>query len=945
MPQRNVSQLVLRPRWAVSPHEPANTRALTVASSLTVLAGGLVAFAAIDLRPDLRVEDSGWRALFIGFLLIALHIQPRRSVAARGNMETINLDELLFVPTMCVLQPWHSIAAVAVASLAGSVAVRRSPMKSAFNIGQMTIATAAGIFVVAWLGASPAAHPSGAAVLAAMAAALAMTSVTAVVVRAMVAFATGMPVAPLLADIGHSVVPWIGAILLGAVGVIAVVAEPVSVVLMAGVVFFVQRAYAATFRELAARRLAERLQQGVGSLRSHTNPGRVRDQLVGAACDLLGAGAAQIIEGDAPLAADSLSAPLGAGRRLTVGHRQGPGTWTPQDLATLTTLAGVAGDVLRSAEAISRLRTITDSQSEGVIALDVGCRITFANPAARKMMGVPDGGDVEVPVDTVLTLRDVRRPVDLVAMVARQQITNDDDATLVSNDGAALEVAYSLTPLHVDGAHVGAVLVLRDVTERRAFDRVLEHRALHDDLTGLPNRRLLQERLELALSRSKSTGSKHGLLFLDLDRFKLVNDSYGHLAGDKLLIQIAQRLRTNLSESDSLARLSGDEFIVLLEDVPGIERVREVADSLLEVVRQPLDLNGQTIFMSASIGVVLTHSAQGREEALALADAATYAAKAAGGDCHRVSTRSSVEAARTRLDMEARLRRGLENDELLMLYQPIVATTTLQVEGAEGLVRWDAAGRGIIEPAHFIPLAEETGLIVPLGRWVLLESCRTAQAWTVAHPDLAPLRISVNLSALQFGQHRLADEVASTLETTGLAPSQLCLEITESVLMGDTVSTLVTLQTLRELGVSVAIDDFGTGYSALSYLKHFPIDVVKLDRSFIIGLEIDQVDTEIVKAVIALSEALGIRTVAEGVEEVRQMRVLARMGCSSLQGYLIARPLAPDAFIEFWLQHPTKAPPPPLVGLVTRRQDFTGSSTRSENLLAMECLGPRPVGR
>jgi EAL domain-containing protein (putative c-di-GMP-specific phosphodiesterase class I) len=261
--------------------------------------------------------------------------------------------------------------------------------------------------------------------------------------------------------------------------------------------------------------------------------------------------------------------------------------------------------------------------------------------------------------------------------------------------------------------------------------------------------------------------------------------------------------------------------------------------------------------------------------------------------------------ARTRLDLEARLRRSLRDGDFFVVYQPIVAAKTLAVVGAEALVRWADPGRGVIPPDQFIGLAEETGLIVPLGRWVLEESCRTTQEWTRLHPELPPPSISVNLSALQFGQPHLVDDVARTLRESGLAPSQLCLEITESVLMIDTPSTIATLDALRALGVRVAIDDFGTGYSALSYLKRFPIDVVKLDRSFIRGLDVDAADTEIVSAVIRLSAALGIRTVAEGVEEDAQRRLLVKMGCSLLQGFLIARPMAPEDFLAFWLQGPT----------------------------------------
>jgi diguanylate cyclase (GGDEF)-like protein/PAS domain S-box-containing protein len=884
---------------------PASPRALAIASGAVFTAGVIVAVATSFAR-QATVEDSGLRALIIAALLTALHVRPRRNLATRSNSETINLDEVFFVPVVTMLEPWQSVLVIALASIAGSIAVRRSVVKSLFNVGQLAVATTAGIWVVVALGAEPSSEPDAHAVLAGMVAALTMTATTAVVVRVMVAFATGLPVVSLLGDIGHSFVPWTGAVTLGAIGVITVVAYPLMVILVAGVVLFVHQAYAASFRELAARRLAERLQQAVGALRSHTDPSKVRADLVAAATDLLGAKTADVVTDEVPDEAGALSAALGPDRHLTVSGRQGPGGWTEQDRAILDTLAGVAGDVLRSAEAIDRLRTITDSQSEGVIALDTSGRITFANPAARQMMGVGDDA-VGLPIDSLVTLRDLRRPVDLVTMVARHQVTHDDDATLVSAEGNQLEVAYSLTPLRVEGSYTGAVLVIRDVTERRAFHKVLAHRALHDDLTDLPNRSLLQERLEHALNRSKESGSQHGLLFLDLDRFKLVNDSYGHLAGDRLLVAVAVRLRANLSAADTLARISGDEFVVLIEDVSGLDRVIQTAEHLLAVLREPHDLDGHLIYMSASMGVVLTHAGQTRDEALAAADAAAYAAKAAGRDCYRVSQKNSVQVARTRLDMEARMRRGLENEDFFVLYQPIVTADTGEVVGSEALVRWDSAGRGMIEPSHFIPLAEETGLIVPLGKWVLRDACRSTQEWTRAHPDQQPLSVSVNLSALQFSQHRLAEEVAATLDETGLAPKQLCLEITESVLMSDTPSTLKSLDALRELGVRVAIDDFGTGYSALSYLKRFPIDVVKLDRSFIRGLDIDAADTEIVSAVIRLSAALGIRTVAEGVEEEAQRRLLAQLGCTLLQGYLIARPLAASDFLAFWLRRPAPA--------------------------------------
>ena len=599
--------------------------------------------------------------------------------------------------------------------------------------------------------------------------------------------------------------------------------------------------------------------------------------------------------------ARSLTAPLTRGQLLQVADRRGTDQWDERDRATLVALAGVAGDVLRSAEVIARLRTITNSQSEGVIALDMNARITFANPAAVNMLGATDADAViGEPIQDRLMLRHRRRPIDFASMVTDQVVAQDADGTLGPPDGETIDIAYSITPLRAEGAHVGAVLVLRDVTERRAFQDELTRRALHDELTGLPNRRLLLERLDHAIARTTSSGLQHGMLFLDLDRFKLVNDSYGHLVGDKLLVQIANRLLTGLSPADSLARISGDEFVVLVEDANDIETMTRVAERLLHLLREPFNIDGHHVFMSASIGVGLTREGQRRDDILAMVDAAAYAAKAAGRNCYCVSTDASVEITRARLDLEVSLRQGLDENQLELHYQPVVTTDGGEVVGVEALVRWRSPSRGMLNPQQFVPIAEETGLIVPMGRWVLEESCRRMREWTLAHPERRPLTVSVNLSALQFAQHRLPEDVAVTLASTGLPASQLCLEITETVLMTDTSSTRATLEALHKLGVRVAIDDFGTGYSSLSYLKKFSIDVVKLDRTFIEGLVTDPVDAEIASAVIRLSAALDIRTVAEGVETDSQRRMLVQLGCPLMQGYLTSRPLPPADFATFW---------------------------------------------
>jgi diguanylate cyclase (GGDEF)-like protein/PAS domain S-box-containing protein len=781
-------------------------------------------------------------------------------------------------------------------------------------VGSLLLSGSVAITVVHLLGVEPEAKPDFPTVLAGMFAALVLTAVSALTVRGIAAYASGSPYIPMVKELSGRLIPWIGAVTLGGLAALAVGASNLSAILVVGVVLFFYRAYAASVTEQNGRLHAERLQQAIASLRTHTDPSEVREDLVAAARDLLGAEVADIVPETDADPARSTSAALLDGQRLRVDKRLGTDQWDSNDLDTLLTLAGVAGDVLRAADLIARLRTITNSQSEGVIALDMRSHLTFANPAAVRMLHRTS--DTEVlgqHIKDVLTLRYRRTPIDFANMVLNQIVAQDADATLGPPDGDTLDIAYSITPLRAEGEHVGAVLVLRDVTERRAFQDEMTRRALHDELTGLPNRRLLLERLDHALARSSTTGLQHGLLYLDLDRFKLVNDSFGHIVGDKLLLQVSQRLLSGVSAADSVARMSGDEFIVLVEDAPDMEHVTAVAERLLQVLQEPFNVDGHHIFMSASIGVGLTQENQSRDVVLAATDAAQYAAKASGRNCYRVSTDASVDETRARLDLEMSLRQGLEENELELHYQPIVTADTGRVVGAEALVRWRSPQRGILWPQQFVPVAEETGLIVPMGRWVLEDACRTVRRWTLEHPELAPLSVSVNLSALQFAQHRLAEDVAETLRSTGLPARQLCLEITETVLMSDTVGTLSTLNDLHELGVSVAIDDFGTGYSSLSYLKRFAIDVVKLDRTFIEGLVTDPVDVQIASAVIRLAEALKMSTVAEGVETDSQRQMLVQLGCPLIQGYLTSRPLPAADFVDFWTgANPAIDPSPPV---------------------------------
>ncbi|MDP9443464.1 MAG: EAL domain-containing protein, partial [Actinomycetota bacterium] len=536
-------------------------------------------------------------------------------------------------------------------------------------------------------------------------------------------------------------------------------------------------------------------------------------------------------------------------------------------------------------------------------AIDLQGRVTFANPAALAMTGYDEEREiVGYPIGHVCRVRHGLRDADLIAMIEAREVAQDVDATLVGHDGKRIEVAYSFTPLQQADSHPGAILVLRDVTERRALQDAITHRALHDELTGLPNRRLLFDRLDHAMARLNRDGGHHGVLFIDLDRFKLVNDSYGHLTGDRLLVEVATRIRECLSSADTVARFSGDEFVILLEDVDSPDEAVNVAQQILKSLEPPFGLENNSIYISGSVGVAIARPGQTRDDVLAAADTAAYSAKAAGRNCVQVSAFTDIAKARTRLVVESQLRAALDSHALTLHYQPITTTDSSAVVGVESLVRWPTGDGGLVHPEHFIPLAEETGLIGVLGRWVLEESCRTVQRWTTTHPGRPPLSLSVNVSPRQFISPDFAPEVAEVLARTGLRPTQLCLEITESVLMVDSRLTLETIEAIRNQGVRVAIDDFGVGYSSLSYLKRFPVDVVKLDRSFTAGLGHDVVDAEIVATVLRLADALGITTIAEGVETPTQRRRLHELGCPLMQGFLTARPLPADDFADFWEQ-------------------------------------------
>ena len=451
-------------------------------------------------------------------------------------------------------------------------------------------------------------------------------------------------------------------------------------------------------------------------------------------------------------------------------------------------------------------------------------------------------------------------------------------------------------PRRPDVEHKKVVDLFEDLAaiaiERKRYEARLAYQAQHDPLTDLPNRTLFLEFLQLALARTRRRHDTFAVLFFDLDRFKVVNDSLGHDAGDELLVALARRLRGVVRPGDTVARFGGDEFTVLCDDLPlasARDYATDVAERLLQTIRRPFLLDGEEQFLSASIGIALAGPGTERPEGLLRdADAAMYRAKERGKDRWELFDELMRATARERHETENALHRALERNELRVHYQPVVSLHDRSCIGAEALVRWAHPDRGLLAPAQFIDLAEETGLILPAGRWVIEEACRRSREWRMEHgPGFV---VSVNLSSRQLSNPDLVEHVRSALDDTGADAAGLCFEITENVLMDDAEATMGAITALKRLGVGLSIDDFGTGYSSLGYLKRFPVGAVKVDRSFIDGLGSDPEDSAIVAAVIGLGHALGLTVIAEGVETDRQLAELAVLGCDAAQGYLFARP-------------------------------------------------------
>ena len=441
------------------------------------------------------------------------------------------------------------------------------------------------------------------------------------------------------------------------------------------------------------------------------------------------------------------------------------------------------------------------------------------------------------------------------------------------------------------------------IQDRKEEEVKLRHTTLHDALTGLPNRTLFMQRTDQAIARAKRYPDHlFAILFLDLDRFKVVNDSLGHQVGDELLVAVARRLEQCLRTEDTVARLGGDEYGILLDRIRNVADAARVAQRILKSLAEPVNLSGYEVYTSASIGIVDSATAHGLPEyMIRSADMAMYRAKGAGKARYEMFDRAMHADALARLQLETDLRHAVQREEFVAHYQPVISLETGEIAGFEALIRWKHPERGLVPPNDFIPLAEETGMILPMGQWILAEACKQVAGWQQAFPRAEPLSIGVNLSVKQFAQPDLREHIADIVRTTGVLPNTLKLEITESVIAGNPDHAITVLDGLKTIGIEIYMDDFGTGYSSLSYLTHLPIDCIKIDRSFVSQMEIKDRHFQLVRTILTLARTVNLRAVAEGVESTPQLLALRKLGCEFGQGYLFSRPL-PSTEIEALLE-------------------------------------------
>ena len=554
---------------------------------------------------------------------------------------------------------------------------------------------------------------------------------------------------------------------------------------------------------------------------------------------------------------------------------------------------GTCHDITEERESEERLRKFTDATNEGIVFQDSGT-VSDCNEAILRLTGYR----YEELVGTEIMQYVAPDCRDGVLANVRSGYERPYEAAILAKDGTRIPVEFEGRELPYRGK-LYRMSVVRDIRDRKAAEARIHFLAHHDTLTGLPNRALMLDRLQFILAAAKRRDKHVAVLFIDLDNFKIVNDSLGHAAGDSLLKVVAERIQGALRRGDSVARLGGDEFLVVLPDLDNEQGALPVAEKLLASIERPMTLEGHVVSTSPSIGISFFPRDGATSEALIKnADAAMYLAKERGRSNYQFFNERLSEAAHRALTLEAKLRVALENGEFQLHYQPQMRVDNGAVTGIEALIRWPQEGGGFIEPNEFIPVAEQRGLIMRIGAWVLRQACKQNREWQLA--GLPKLPVAVNLSTNQFRQKNFIEEVERVLQESQLKPQYLCFELTESMLLGDTAELVKTLRRLKTLGVKLAIDDFGTGHSSLMNLKRFPIDKLKIDRTFVRDIPGDPDHLAIVAAIIDLARNMGITSIAEGVDRLDQLEFLRSRGCEEMQGYLMASPQPADQMAA-WL--------------------------------------------
>jgi diguanylate cyclase (GGDEF)-like protein/PAS domain S-box-containing protein len=882
---------------------PAATRFVVAAFAAT----GLFTLAVAVRGADLMAAPRPSTVLFAAVLctmIAASWVWPLMMFIG-DQSDAIGLDEGCLVALVLIVPATVTVLTFTVATVGAQLIKRRPLVKSVFNLGQELTAVGAALLV---FGLADHAERS-----------IGYTRVGAALAAALVYYVVNTnAVGLLLATLGT---PWRQTVFSGYSSKAVVALGSISIAIPAAMLFsrdpallplavlpFVILRYlgAGLFDARHDRARLRGLFESTLAITRAVGDDETRAEVVHAVGSLLRSPDASLTPD--PPTDGSLAAPVELGDRrlwLAVAGRSRTEPFDGADRGFLDALASVGAVALTNADLYEeveqhreKLALITNSLGEGVVAVDGDGAITFMNPAGCDMLGWgrPDYMEGAIGANWSdstprFLMQPARRAMDTGC------IFSSDDTRFRRRDGSYFPVTVTASPI-VDGTdRSGAVIIFRDISERKKFEEELARHAFQDPLTGLANRRLLLDHLDQALLRAGRAGEQVAVLFCDVDRFKVVNDNLGHQAGDEFLRLIADRLRNLVHPGDTLSRFGGDEFIILLEGVTSVDGPSRVAQSILDALREPVLLSdGREVVANLTIGIALSSEGQSRDDVLHHADVAMYRAKDRGRggqfvvfDVEEMGVRSTEQ-----VDLETALHHALVRHEIEVYYQPLISLADRKVTGAEALVRWQHPRHGLLLPTQFIELAEDSGLILSIGRAVLEQACRQARIWYETFH--VAMEIGVNLSARQFQQVGLAEEIEQVLQTTGIDPAQLCLEITESLAMKDVELTSTILCKLHTLGVRVAIDDFGTGHSSLGYMARFPIDVVKIDQSFVRDIERDPVKSAIVSAVVALSRAIDSTIVVEGVETAAQLDHVRGLGCQVAQGFYFAPPMTASAF-------------------------------------------------